>query len=176
MKLHVGCGNVHIDGYCNVDIRYMPKVDKVDNIKFLRSFKPNSIEVIYACAVLEHFTRWEYKGVLKRWCELLQPDGVLRISVPGWEELTEHYKNNGDLRVLIGMLYGGQDYDENFHCHIWDFRILKEDLTEAGFKEVYRYDWRKTEHSNVDDFSQSYLPHFDKKNGHLCHLNVEAIK
>lgn len=36
--------------------------------------------------------------------------------------------------------------------------------------------WRETEHSDVDDFSQAYLPHMDKENGILMSLNIEAIK
>jgi len=47
---------------------------------------------------------------------------------------------------------------------------------DVGFKEVVRYDWRKTEHFYVDDYSQAYLPHMDKTNGKLMSLNVEAIK
>ena len=45
-----------------------------------------------------------------------------------------------------------------------------------GFKDVYKYDWRQTEHSYIDDYTQSYLPHMDKENGTLLSLNVEAIK
>lgn len=176
MKLHLGCGDRHIDGYVNIDCRYQPGVDKVDNVKMLRRYHPNSIDVIYSCAVLEHFTRWENKDVLRRWCELLKPGGVLRISVPGWEELVAHYLEHKDLRVIMGMLYGGQDYKENFHCYIWDFKTMQEDLISVGFRQVHRYDWRETEHSNIDDFSQSYLPHLDKEHGKLMHLNVEAIK
>jgi len=176
MKLHVGCGNVQIPGYINIDTRYQPGVDQVDNIKFLRRYKSNSIEVIYACAVLEHFTRWEYKDAINRWYDLLIPGGTLRISVPGFEDLIEHYLDHKNLRILMGMFYGGQDYAENFHHHIWDFKIMEEDLLGVGFKEVRRYDWRETEHSHIDDFSQSYLPHLDKENGKLMHLNVEAVK
>ena len=53
---------------------------------------------------------------------------------------------------------------------------MKEDLNLVGFKDIKRYDWRLTEHSNVDDFSQAYLPHMEKSNGKLMSLNVEAIK
>ena len=176
MKLHLGCGGIHIDGYVNIDVRYQPGVDEIDNIKFLRRYASNSVETIYACAVLEHFTRWEYKDVLRRWYDLLMPGGILRISVPGFEELISHYAEHHDLRALIGMFYGGQDYEQNFHHHIWDFKIMQEDLLEVGFQKVHKYDWRETDHSNIDDFSQSYLPHMDKENGRLMHLNVEAIK
>ena len=41
LKLHLCCGNVHINGYVNIDIRPMGSVDVVDNIKYLRSFKKN---------------------------------------------------------------------------------------------------------------------------------------
>ncbi len=53
---------------------------------------------------------------------------------------------------------------------------MEKDLKEVGFKDIRRYDWRETEHSDIDDFSQCYLPHMDKENGMLMHLNIEAIK
>jgi len=176
MKLHLGCGDVHIPGFINIDCRYQPGVDKIDNVGMLRRYKKDSIDLIYACAVLEHFGRYENKNVLKRWCEILKPGGMLRISVPGWEELIEHYIEHKDLRILMGMLYGGQDYAENFHYYIWDYKTLEEDLLDAGFMTVKRYDWRDTEHADIDDFSRSYLPHMDFENGKLMHLNVEAVK
>jgi hypothetical protein len=49
-------------------------------------------------------------------------------------------------------------------------------LLQAGFSEVRRWDWRNTEHSEVDDYSQAHLPHMDKENGRLMSLNLEAIK
>jgi len=176
LKLHLGCGEKHIDGYINIDIRYLPGVDKVDNIRFLRSFKESSVDIIYACSVLEHFSRWDYMSVLKRWYDLLKLGGTIRIGVPDFESVVLYYSKNNDLSKLIGLLYGGQDYNENFHHMCWDFKNLKFDLEKIGFKDVCRYNWKMTEHSHIDDFSQAYLPHMDKKNGLLMHLNVEAIK
>jgi predicted SAM-dependent methyltransferase len=176
LKLHLGCGEKHIDGYINIDIRPMEEVDKVDNIKYLRSFKPNTVDVIYSCSVLEHFIRWEYKNALRRWYELLKPGGKLRIGVPDFESIVKYYQHNKDLDSILGLLYGGQDYEQNFHHMCWDFRSLQKDLYEIGFKDIHRYNWRDTEHSHIDDFSQSYLPHMDKEQGRLMHLNVEAVK
>ena len=176
IKLHLGCGEKHIDGYINIDIRHMSGVDKVDNIRFLRSFKDNSVDVIYACSVLEHFSRWDYMSVLKRWYDLLKIGGIIRIGVPDFESIVSYYNKNKDLLVLIGLLYGGQDYNENFHHMCWDFKNLKLDLEKIGFKNVNRYNWKDTEHFLVDDFSQAYLPHMDKEYGLLMHLNVEAKK
>jgi predicted SAM-dependent methyltransferase len=175
-KLHLGCGPVHLDGYTNIDIRYLPGVDVVDNIMFLRKFKENSVDLIYASHVLEHFSRWDYKRVLKRWFELLNKDGILRIAVPDFEAVVKYYTQTKDLNKVMGILYGGQDYDENYHMCCWDFDSLSKDLKEIGFKNIYKYDWRNTDHSHIDDCSQAYLPHKDKENGMLMSLNIEAVK
>jgi predicted SAM-dependent methyltransferase len=113
---------------------------------------------------------------LKRWYSILKPNGILRIAVPDFEKVAEHYLSFRDLKVLRGFLWGGQDHDYNFHYVGWDFDTLKSDLVEVGFTNIYRYDWRRTEHSDLDDYSQTYLPHMDKENGMLMSLNVEAEK
>jgi predicted SAM-dependent methyltransferase len=176
IKLHLGCGNKHIDGYINIDVRHLDGVDLIDNIKELKSFETNSVDVIYASHVLEHFGRNEYMSILTRWYDLLKDGGILRVAVPDFEKIVEHYSEFRDLKQLRGFLYGGQNYNENYHYCVWDFKQLEEDLKYVGFKYVTLYDWRKTEHSHVDDFSQSYLPHMNKQNGKLMSLNVEALK
>ena len=175
-KLHLGCGDKHIEGYVNIDIRYLPGVDVVDNVKYLRKYNPNTIDTIYACHVLEHFGRWDYKAALKRWFELLKPGGILRISVPDFESVVSMYNKTGCLSNVMGFLYGGQDYEENCHYHCWDFNSLSNDLKECGFLNIARYDWKTVEHNQVDDYSQAYIPHMDKENGTLMCLNVEATK
>ena len=176
LKLHLGCGNAHIDGYVNIDIRYLPSVDKVDNIKFLRSYAKNSVDVIYASHVLEHVGRWEYTAVLQRWFDLLKSGGVLRLAIPDFEAIAKYYLETGRLRDVSGMLYAGQDYQENNHFWCWDFKHISDELRAIGFINVERYDWRTTDHADLDDYSQSYLPHMDKDNGTLLSLNVHAYK
>jgi len=176
IKLHLGCANKRIDGYTNIDCRYMPGVDEIDNVARLRKYKRESVSVIYASHVLEHFGRWEYMNVLSRWYEILEPNGILRIGVPDFEEMAKYYIKTGNIDAITGMLYGGQDYPENNHFWAWDFNSLSRDLKSVGFKTIERYDWRKTEHSYLDDYTQSYVPHMDKDNGVLLSLNIEAVK
>ena len=174
-KLHLGCGTKHLKGYTNIDIRYLPGVDEVNNIRFLRNYKNNSVDLIYACHVLEHFSRWDYKEVIKRWFEILKPGGVLRLAVPNFSAICNHYIKTGDLKSIMGLLYGGQDYDENYHYVTFDQNSLFNDLYEIGFNNVQEYNHQTTEHAKVDDFSKAYLPHMDK-NGILVSLNIEATK
>jgi ubiquinone/menaquinone biosynthesis C-methylase UbiE len=175
-KLHLGCGNKPIKDFINIDVRHLEGVDMVDDIKQLSSFENKSVDLIYCSHVLEHFGRNEYKSVLKRWFDLLKDGGTLRIAVPDFEKVVEHYNEYKDLNILRGFLYGGQTYDQNFHYCGWDFKTLENDLKLIGFNKITRYDWRETEHSNIDDFSQSYLPHMEKIHGKLMSLNVEATK
>lgn len=81
-RLHLGCGNIKIAGFCNVDALSTIAVDVIDDIRQLRRFPNDSASEIYACHVLEHFAHDEIQPILKRWLQILQPGGILRISVP----------------------------------------------------------------------------------------------
>jgi predicted SAM-dependent methyltransferase len=175
MKLHLGCGTKHLDGFTNVDSRYIPEVDIADDIRTLTKFHNNSAELIYACHVLEHVGRREYMVVLKRWYEILEPNGTLRLAVPDFESVVNHYVKNHNIEAVRGLLWGGQDYPTNYHYVGWDFDRLKKDLEEVGFKNIQRYDRDKTEHAHIDDFSAARLPHMNPQ-GMLMSLNVTCVK
>jgi predicted SAM-dependent methyltransferase len=178
MKLHLGCGKKYIDGFKHVDLQDFGHIDyrnSVDNLSFA---KDNSVTLIYAAHVLEHFGRNEYKNVLREWFRALKPNGILRLSVPSFEAIVRYYtKKEDDLEKLLGLLVGGQKVGEyDYHKIIFDKKLLTNALHEIGFINITEYDWRNTGHQHVDDFSQAYLPHMDKANGVLMSLNIEATK
>jgi predicted SAM-dependent methyltransferase len=171
-KLHLGCGTKNLHGYTNIDIRYLPGVDEVNNIRHLRNYSVNSVSEIYACHVLEHFSRYDYLEVLRRWYDLLEDGGVLRLAVPNFAAIVEVYQKQNNLKALIGLLYGGQDYEENYHYVTFDEPSLSQDLLNLGFNHVELWD---SSRNLIDDFSNAYIPHMDK-NGTLMSLNLLAIK
>jgi predicted SAM-dependent methyltransferase len=176
LKLHLGCGTKILDGWTNVDIYCKDSNIVNDDVTKLSLFKDNSVDVIYTSHVLEHVSRHAYKDVLKLWYSKLKPKGVLRIAVPDFEKICNHYLKFKNIPKLIGLTMGGQRNHYDFHGMIFDESLLRSSLEEAGFIDVSKYDWRNTEHSHVDDYSQSYLPHMDKVNGTLMSLNLEARK
>jgi predicted SAM-dependent methyltransferase len=182
MKLNLGCGNKKIYGFINVDGRQEVNPDVVCDISEI-SKKFKDVELIYASHVVEHFPfkpsqfyKTTYYDLLKDWHKSLKTGGILRISVPDFEQICKYYIYTSDLKVLRTLLNGGQKYDFDFHFSCWDFETLKDELEKIGFKNIKKYDWKKTEHSFVDDYSQAYLPHMDKINGKLMSLNIEAEK
>lgn len=174
-KLHLGCGDKILDGFINIDLRSLHPDVVIDSIDKLEKFNEKSIDLIYVCHVLEHFGRYEFKDVLKRWHSLLKPGGILRLAVPDIGKVCKMYSEGMEFELLIGFLYGGQTYELNYHYMGFTDETLRSYLLDAGFKETRAWDWRKTEHSAVDDFSQAYLPHMDKENGELMSLNIEAV-
>ena len=56
------------------------------------------------------------------------------------------------------------------------FDINNNSLKISEFSNIKLWDWRTTEHSQFDDYSQAYIPHMDKENGTLISLNVECKK
>ncbi len=175
-KLHIGCGSKYIPGFIHIDVRQLPHVDYVASAENLDMFDDNSVDLIYSCHMLEHSPRNEVENVLKEWYRVLKPGGIVRIAVPDFEKIAEIYLKTKDLNSLLGLLVGRQDYLENTHYLVFDFKYLSDILTNIGFKNVHRYDWRQTVHKDYDDFSQAYLPHMDKEHGTLMSLNVEAEK
>ncbi len=186
MRLHLGCGKHHIDGYINIDIVNSPAVDIVADVALLKRFSPNSIDVIYACNVLEHLGRFKYKVALARWFELLKKGGVLRLSVPDLAKVFRYYHDTGDLDTIMCAVYAGQDSPQNFHYWGWNYWTLSRDLKEIGFDHVREYDRDKTDHAHIRDWSLNYMPYHDKDGnelpdeewfkGYNIALNVEAIK
>ena len=176
-KLHLGCGKVRIPGYVNVDIQPGPAVDVVADVRKL-DFEPESFDVIYSCAVIEHFGRREWRGLLAHWASFLKPGGLFRISTCDFEAAIARYREKANIEELLGLLIGGQKDDYDWHGMIFDELTLRSGLEQAGLVDVRRYDWRETDYAaaGVDDFSQAYLPHMDKENGRLMVLNLEARK
>ncbi len=176
MKLHLGCGKRHIPGFVHIDAVDYPHVDHVATIDNLSFIQDSSVDLIYNCHVLEHFKRRDVERVLREWHRVLKPGGVLRISVPDFAKLCEVYQRDGKLDLVIGALFGRQDYLYNIHYNVFDFASLSDLLHRSGFTNVQYYDWRQTEHAGMDDFSQAYIPHMDKDKGTLISLNVECDK
>ncbi|HEY6351157.1 MAG TPA: methyltransferase domain-containing protein [Candidatus Angelobacter sp.] len=176
MKLHLGCGSKHIPGFVHVDLEDHPHIDFRIPVNKLIFAPDNSVELIYASHVLEHFGRHEVDQVLREWFRVLQKGGILRIAVPDFGAVSDRYQETGELSELIGLVCGGQRNQYDFHKMVFDERLLGQRLRNAGFISISRYDWRNTQHAVMDDYSQAYLPHMDKEGGRLMSLNVEAVK
>ena len=176
VKLHLGCGKKHIPTWINVDCDPTVFPDVVDDIETLNSFRDGSVDVVYACHVLEHVGRWKWQDVLQTWIRKLKPNGVLRIAVPSFEAAVKWYTATARIHDVMGLVCGGQKSKYDYHYVIFDKNMLECELTRLGMTGVREWDWRTTDHAHIDDYSQAYLPHLDKTSGMHMSLNLEATK
>ncbi len=179
MKIHLGSGKRFIPGFVHVDLADFDHIDYKQNVNDLSCFEDNTADLIYACQVLEYFDREEMPAVLSEWKRVLKPEGILRLSVPNFKTLSDLYQAGLSLDYFLGTLYGKWSIGEDkyiFHKTTFDFNSAKNVLEDNGFKDVELWDWKNTEHSAVDDYSQAYFPHMEKEKGILWNLNVQCKK
>lgn len=175
IKLYLGGGSRHIPGFVHVDPTPAAHIDHAGPIESLPWLADDSVELIYASHVLERFGRYQIFDVVSEWYRVLRPAGMLRLAGPDFSKAARYYLDHGDIREVMGLVVGSQA-DGDFHRALFDEVNLGELLLDVGFASVDRYDWQQTEHAAIDDLSQAYLPHLDKRSGTLVSLNVEAIK
>ena len=176
-RLHLGCGNIRLPSFCNVDILETQAVDVISDISKLDNFADDSIELIYACHVLEHFSHDEAVKVLRRWFDVLKPAGELRISVPDidrivkiYHENWQHFQTPGNA-PWIGLLYGGQGDPYDFHKTGFNFCWMRHLLDGIGYVDIAEYPHEPHFIPGVTDASLAKEPF-----GEFLSLNVVARK
>jgi SAM-dependent methyltransferase len=135
VRLHIGCGDCVIPGFINVDIKKFPHVHHATGADNLHFAADQSVDMIYACHVLEHFGRTVFMDVLREWHRVLKSGGLLRVSVPDFRACAEIYYEKGledGLSGLIGLISGGQRDEHDFHQMIFD---------EPFFNQCVRRTW-----------------------------------
>ena len=179
MRLHVGCGRRDFGSdWIHIDCGNYPHVTS-HNIAQL-PFDNCSCSLIYASHVVEYFDREEIIPILQEWYRVLKPRSIIRLAVPNFEVMAKlYFFEMIPLNKFLGPLYGKirpSNHKVIYHKTVYDFQSLKTLLEFIGFEHVKLWDWRQTEHSHIDDCSQSFIPHMDKDNGTLISLNIEGTK
>lgn len=142
MKLHLGGKHPHPE-WKILDIEPRPEVDIVGDASDLSQFDDNSIEMIYASHILEHFyygLNYELAFVLAEWYRVLIPGGKLFVSVPNLQTLCWLYCHPslsvGERFEIMRMIFGGQTNEYDVHKVGFDADILGTFLAETGFQNI----------------------------------------
>lgn len=169
-KLHIGCSTIKLEGFINVDVFKTPAVDFLCSVENLPKYiRPNSINQIYICHLLEHFSRRDAIQILRIFYDFLDIGGELRISVPDIMKITKIMAlgklSKSDLNLAQGIISGGQSTRYDYHKSVFWFDLLKQMLEDVGFSQVQEYSSDVVDSSSLACIS-----------GNPISLNIKAFK
>jgi predicted SAM-dependent methyltransferase len=138
-KLNLGCGLDKRNDYLNVDLNTSHEPDLVCDVSNLHPLPSGYYDAILARDILEHIQRPKIQNTLKEWNRVLQMNGTFAFRVPNATSLLELLNRDENRNVdahyrLIQCLFGTQTYDGDFHHFAFTDILLKDMLSEAGFR------------------------------------------
>jgi predicted SAM-dependent methyltransferase/FtsZ-binding cell division protein ZapB len=137
LLLNLGCGHIPLEGYLNVDRRALPGVDIVAEVDDL-PLETGEVDKIFSAHLLEHFPQEQLRReLLPYYFNLLKAGGEFRAIVPDAEAMIREYSTgNYPYDDMREVLFGGQDYDGDFHFNMFSPKSMTRLLEEAGFVKI----------------------------------------
>ena len=132
IKLHLGCGNIYLNDFVNIDLDN-PVADENYNV-FKLPYKNNSVSLILASHIIEHFKWQDHIPLLTEWNRVLISNSWLIIEAPNLEESCKNFLEEKDnykrVTEVFPQLFGRADFSAgNIHLsgvwHTYLYDILK---------------------------------------------------
>lgn len=157
MKLHVGCGYQHKDGWINLDAANFPSVDIMHDARTRFPYLDNSFDFVFSEHFIEHLSLEEGIFYFTEMYRILKPGGVIRTAAPdldlsidqfindSWRE--DFAKNNipSDTRCeMLNLTMRGWG-----HLYIYNYEDMKLRLEKIGFKNIERKELYKSNYPEL---------------------------
>jgi len=174
-RLHLGCGESHINGYINIDfpmdcrpLHLKETADYFYDISRL-TFPSKSVEAIENHHVFEHFSRASSIALLCAWHYWLVEGGELVIETPDFENGITRYLNEPSFKVkqsITRHLFGSQEASWALHWDGWSKDKFQFFLSQLGFHVFYinNFSWecldnilvraKKEQHKTIDQLKK----------------------
>lgn len=133
--LDIGCGE-NKKGDVGIDFRKIKGVDIVAHAEFL-PIRTESIDHVFSSHVIEHFSHQKSISILKEWIRTVKRRGIVEIECPDLQARAFLFFINPSIEN-IKNIYGGQDYEGNYHKTGFSYGLLKNMLKHCGVIEIRR--------------------------------------
>lgn len=144
VRLHIGCGGVHLDGYTNVDLYESEATDEVWPCHMPNqydNFKPGTVTEVIGFHCFEHFDCRSINALVAAWHRILHPGGKVIMEMPDLYNICRDYvarygddSNRKRLDILLHYMYGSKDGPGQDHQWGWDEQQLRSLFGPIGFK------------------------------------------
>lgn len=136
MKLHLGCGDVKLEEYVNIDLGISHlHPDRVWDLNKPLDYEENSVDEILAIHVFEHLDRPNLETVVASWFYCLKPGGMLLLELPNLEALCKAFLAESTDEV-VKWIYGNQEHPGQYHKWGWTPASLADFLRKRGFTKI----------------------------------------
>lgn len=173
MKLYVGCGNVRMKDWVNIDIAPELSPNLVHDASKPFPYMDNSIDFIYSEHFIEHLTVKDGVAFFKEAHRMLKPGGVMRVATFDMDIFLHHHREGnpnwkedaGLVDVGLGFLKTRiESLNVNMrwwgHQYVYNIEELTRRLNEAGFGNVIKCGYHQSSYpelSNLETRVQSNL-------------------
>ncbi|MEX2006652.1 MAG: class I SAM-dependent methyltransferase [Candidatus Saccharimonadales bacterium] len=174
MKLHLGCGQVYLEGYVNIDyplskhtVQQKSVADEFADLTDMK-YKPESIEEVRLHHVFEHFPRTQAVALLVSWHSWLKKGGRVHIEVPEFDATARLVLDpkvpKKDRRLAMRHIFGSNEAPWAVHYDGWNEERFKELFDTFGFKteKVERNSYMATRNIEVFAKKNKKTPSSDK--------------
>jgi predicted SAM-dependent methyltransferase len=146
MKLHLGCGQVYLEGYVNIDypltehtLQQKSVADKFADLRELK-YKRGEVEEVRLHHTYEHFPRHIALALLASWHTWLKRGGMIHIEVPDFDEsanlVLDPKQPDRDRKVALRHIFGSNEAFWATHYEGWSAERLTEVFALFGFKNI----------------------------------------
>ena len=146
LKLHLGCGENHFDGYVNIDfpsdehsVQRVSKADEKADLRMLR-YAAGSVAEVRLHHVFEHFPRPQAAALAACWHSWLAEGGVLRIEVPDFDrtglKALLPWTSRRAKSVAVRHLFGSHEAAWAAHWEGWHRGSLETLLKGLGYRRL----------------------------------------
>ncbi len=146
MKLHLGCGQVYLDGYTNIDYPLTEHTAQTTSVAdeyadlLNINYKCNTIDEVRLHHVFEHFPRYTALALVASWVTWLKKGGVLHIEVPDFDETAKLALDKNltyrERKVALRHIFGSNEADWAVHYDGWSAERLEEVCKLFGLKNI----------------------------------------
>jgi SAM-dependent methyltransferase len=168
-KLHVGCGDRPISGWCNIDVAHLTdQVQYVDALKRF-PFEDASFQYVFSEHFIEHLPFNDGVKFFKETSRILKKGGVIRTATPDLDFLCELRTLDTDAKKryaeyiskhfaphqpVSGVACANTTFYGWGHAFIWNASFMQEVLRPMGFGDFKVYKPGKSTVAELKEIEQ----------------------
>lgn len=113
-------------------------------------YPDNMFNFVYTSHLLEHLLPAQARFCVSEIYRVLMPGGVVRIAVPDLDKIVASYDPENPEPFLESLFEASQKNPKNQHHWHYNAISLTRLLANAGFREIYRCEFRQGRCADVD--------------------------